>query len=383
MTFMQRAIALGQQAMGASNPNPSVGAVLVRDGLVMGEGWTQPPGQGHAEVMALAQAGERALGATLYVTLEPCCHQGRTPPCTTALLQAGVAEVHAALLDPNPLIAGKGLHALAQAGVRVVVGEDEASARRLHEAYLKFIVHRVPFVTAKFAATLDGKIATRTGESRWITGQEARDRGHHLRALSDAVMVGVGTLLADDPKLNARDHQGQPLPRQPLRVVVDSTGRTPPGASLFRQAGPVLVAGARIPAERVRRLQEAGAEVVQLPGEDGLVDLKALLAFLGQREVSSLVVEGGSRLLGAFFDQGQVDKVVAFVAPVILGDARAIPAVGGHGRPTLAEALRLRDVVVEQVGADIAIVGYPAWGAPPAGPEGMGGARAGRSRRRG
>ena len=356
---MRRALALAQQAFGNTSPNPAVGAVLVRDGRVVGEGFTQPAGQAHAEVMALRQAGEMARGATLYVTLEPCCHQGRTPPCTRAIIAAQVSEVHFAAVDPNPIVAGKGVMELEKAGIRVVAGEEAQASRKINEAYCKYITTRIPFVTAKFAASLDGKIATRTGDTRWITGEAARREAHRLRVTSDAVMVGIGTVQADDPQLTARDPDGHPLPRQPLRIVVDSTGRTPASARLLQEPGKVLVAGARIPQNRAKALSQAGAQVVQFPAEDGSVDLKALLAFLGQREVTSVLAEGGGALLGSLFDQGLVDKVVAFIAPIIIGGAGATPAVAGHGSATLGEALRLQDVHTEQLGGDMMLVGYP------------------------
>ena len=360
MDYMKQALALAGEALGTTSPNPAVGAVLVNDGQVVGEGCTQPPDQAHAEVVALKQAGDRARGAVLYVTLEPCCHQGRTPPCTSAIMAAGVAEVHMALGDPNPLVDGKGRHALEKAGIRVVVGEQEAAARKLTEAYLKYIRTRLPFVVAKFGASLDGKIATRTGDTRWITGEAARRRAHDdLRATSDAVMAGVGTVVADDPQLTARDGQGRPRDRQPLRIIVDSRGRTPVTARLFQEPGKVLLAGAHIPQDRTKALEQAGAEVLELPAEDGSVDLRALLAELGQREVAAVLVEGGGKLLGSLFDQKLVDKVVAFLAPLIIGGAEAVPAVAGAGSGTIAEAFRLHDVETEQVGEDLMVIGYP------------------------
>ncbi len=357
---MRRALALAQQALGTTSPNPAVGAVLVRNGQVVGEGLTQPAGQAHAEVVALRQAGELARGATLYVTLEPCCHHGRTPPCTQAIIDAQVGEVHFSTIDPNPLVAGKGREELQKAGIQVVVGDEGKAARKLNEAYFKFITTGIPFVTAKFGASLDGKIATRTGDTRWITGEAARREAHRLlRATSDAMMVGIGTVLADDPQLTARDPDGHPLPRQPLRIVVDSTGRTPASSRLLQEPGSVLVAGARIPQERAKALSLAGAQVSQFPAENGSVDLKALLAYLGQRDITSVLAEGGGTLLGSLFDHGLVDKVVAFIAPLIIGGVGATPAVGGLGSATLGEALRLQDVHTEQIGEDIMVVGYP------------------------
>ncbi|MBI2170543.1 MAG: bifunctional diaminohydroxyphosphoribosylaminopyrimidine deaminase/5-amino-6-(5-phosphoribosylamino)uracil reductase RibD [Chloroflexi bacterium] len=370
MDGMARALELARQALGATSPNPAVGAVVVRDGQLVGEGFTQPPGQAHAEVVALGMAGEKARGASLYVTLEPCPHYGRTPPCTRAIIQSGLREVHLAFLDPNPLVRGAGRRQLESAGIQVVVGEGEEASRKLLEAYCKFITTGLPFLTAKFAASLDGKIAARGGDSRWITGEPARREAHRLRAISDAVMVGIGTVLADDPLLTARDAQDQPLSRQPLRVVVDSQARTPPSARLLRPSaeglrppGSVLIACAHAPQARIRALRDAGAEVVEAAAEDGRVDLKELLRLLGQRQVTSILAEGGSALLGSFFDLGLVDKVAAFIAPVIVGGAGGVPAVGGQGAASMAQALRLADREVHHLGDDLLVVGYPRLGA--------------------
>ncbi|MFQ5860815.1 MAG: bifunctional diaminohydroxyphosphoribosylaminopyrimidine deaminase/5-amino-6-(5-phosphoribosylamino)uracil reductase RibD [Dehalococcoidia bacterium] len=359
MDYMKRALTLARRALGTTSPNPAVGAVVVKDGHRVGEGHTLPPGQGHAEVVALQQAGERARGATLYTTLEPCAHQGRVSPCTQAIIAAGIAEVHLAMIDPNPIVNGRGRTELEAAGIRTSVGEREQEARKLQEAYLKWITMGMPFVTAKFAMSLDGKIATATGDSRWISSEAARRYTHRLRRRADAVLVGVNTMLRDDPRLTARDSQDRPLPHQPLRVVVDSGGRMPPTAGLLRQPSTTLVATARPDLGSVAALEAAGAQVVPLPeGERGRVDLASLLRLLGQREVVSVVAEGGGALLGSLFDQGLVDKVVAFVAPVVIGGAAAPTAVAGRGVRTLAEALRLRDVTLRRVGPDMMVVGY-------------------------
>ncbi|MBI3953424.1 MAG: bifunctional diaminohydroxyphosphoribosylaminopyrimidine deaminase/5-amino-6-(5-phosphoribosylamino)uracil reductase RibD, partial [Chloroflexi bacterium] len=346
---MARALELGRGALGTTSPNPAVGAVIVRDGSAVGEGATLPPGGAHAEVVALQQAGRAARGATLYVTLEPCSHQGRTPPCTEAIVRAGIAEVHFALADPNPLVAGAGRRRLEEAGIRVVAGERQEEAAELHEAFCKWIVTRLPFVTAKVAVSLDGKLATRTGDSRWISGEPARAWAHRLRAASDAVLVGVGTVLADDPQLTARP-AGEAPPHQPLRVVVDSHGRTPPTARLFQEPGRVLIATAG-PCDQARRraLEGAGAQVWEgPPGPGGWVDLAALCQELGRREITSLLVEGGGTTLGSLFDLGLVDKLHAVIAPLILGGQQAPSMVGGRGIERVAGALRLRRVRVER-----------------------------------
>jgi len=340
------------------SPNPAVGAVVVKDGIVVGEGWTQPPGGDHAEIVALRQAGERAVGAVLYTTLEPCNHFGMTPPCTTAIVDAGITEVHAAMLDPNPRVTGRGIAILQESGILTVVGEGESEAIKVVEAYRKFVTTGAPFVTAKFAMSLDGKLATRSGDSKWITGDKARMYVHGLRATTDAIMGGVNTVLADDPQFTARDEAGVPLSRQPLRIVVDSRARTPPGARLLSEPGQALIAVGEAAPTECDVLTATGAEVVPVPAADGSIDLEALMRHLGGRQITSVLVEGGGTLLGALLDRGLVDKVVALVAPVILGGCQAPTPVAGEGVEKLSDALRLDRVEVECLGKDVAIAGY-------------------------
>ncbi len=359
MGYMSHALELARRAEGRVSPNPPVGAVLVKDGEIVGKGCTQPPGQSHAEIVALREAGDAARGAALYTTLEPCSHHGRTPPCTGAIIEAGVAEVHAAIVDPNPDVRGGGMAILAEAGLGTRVGEGEAKARRQLEAYVKYVTTGTPFVTAKFAMSLDGKIATRTGDSRWISGEKARGAVHRLRGVSDAVMVGIGTVLADDPQLTARDKRGEPLDIQPLRVVVDTRGRMPPGSRMLGEPGRTLVAAGDIDERPAGSLRTAGAEVVSLPGDAPSVDLAALMGHLASEHgVTSLVVEGGATLLGSLFDLGLVDKVVAFVSPVIIGGASAPTPVAGAGFERMADTLRLERVRWDKYGRDMAITGY-------------------------
>ena len=359
MDYMQRALALAGQALGRVSPNPAVGAVLVRDGRVVGEGFTQPPGGPHAEVVALDQAGEAALGSTLYASLEPCCHQGHTPPCTKAIIAAGVAEVHVAILDPDPNVNGRGRRELEAAGIAVRVGECDQEARRLNEAYIKHRTTGLPFVITKFAASLDGRIAAASGDSRWISGPQSRQWAHEQRATLDAIMVGVNTILVDDPQLTARP-DGQESERQPLRVVADSHGRTPASARVLQGPGRSLIATSDHSDPFWRQAIEAtGAEVLMLPRDGDSLDLGALLKALAERGVLSLLVEGGGVLLGSLFDQGLADKVQAIIAPLIIGAAEAPAAVAGRGAHRLADAWRLREVAVERLGDDILIIGYP------------------------
>jgi len=322
MDYMAQALSLAKLALGQVSPNPAVGAIVVKNGVVISQGYTQPPGSWHAEVLALKRAGKEARRGVMYVSLEPCCHHGRTPPCTQAIIAAGIGEVHMAMFDPNPLVSGRGKDELEGEGIRVYVGEHEAEAKEINEAYAKFITTGVPFVTAKFAVSLDGKIATKSGDSKWISGNEARKYVHCLRYTADAVMAGVNTVLVDDPRLTARccGGRGGTAKKQPLRVIVDGKGRTPLTAQLFSEPGKALLAlGKSATLEEKTALAQIGAELLELPSEEGLVDLKGLLKALGEREITSVLVEGGGTLLGSLFDHGLVDKVVAFIAPIIIG----------------------------------------------------------------
>ena len=358
MSYMERALTLARGALGSTSPNPSVGAVVVKNGKVVAEGWTQPPGGEHAEAMALRLAGSEASGGTLYTSLEPCNHLGRTPPCTEAIIAAGIAEVHASLPDPNPHVEGGGIKRLEEAGVRCVKGENQSEAGRLIEAFAKYAETGRPFVTAKFAMSLDGKIAARSGDSKWITGEESRRFVHQLRSEVDAVMVGINTALADDPMLTARDSEGAPLPRQPLRVVVDSSGRMPGDATMLSEPGDTLIVTSSADYQGSGAAGKPGTSIARLPASDGRVDMDALHELLGRREITSVLVEGGSTLLGSLFDLGLVDKVVAFVAPVIIGGQGAPSPVAGAGIDNMADALRLKDVEISRFGADVAIIGY-------------------------
>ncbi len=383
---MERAIHLAQQALGTTSPNPAVGAVVVKDGVTLGSGHTQPPGGPHAEIMALGEAGPSAKGAALYTTLEPCCTYGRTPPCTDAIINAGIKEVHIGAIDPNPRVSGDGAAQLETAGIEVhfvtteqwPLGTDHwhRPLTELYEAFAKHITTGLPFVTSKFAMSLDGKIATRTGDSKWVTGPEARARVQHLRREADAVMVGVNTVLADNPQLTARDADGAPLSRQPLRVILDSRCRTPPDARLLREPGATLIlTTGEAPEDRISALGRAGAEVLtvanaQSPVPDHRplttghwppsgVDLHAALKELGRRGVVTLLVEAGGTLQGGLFDAGLVDKVFAFVAPLIIGGAQAASPVEGAGPGLMAETHRLYRTRLEQYGPDWLITGYP------------------------
>ncbi|GAA5786558.1 bifunctional diaminohydroxyphosphoribosylaminopyrimidine deaminase/5-amino-6-(5-phosphoribosylamino)uracil reductase RibD [Chitiniphilus shinanonensis] len=317
--MMQRALAQAARGACITSPNPSVGCVLVRDGVIVGAGHSQQAGGPHAEVMALRQAGDAARGATAYVTLEPCSHHGRTPPCADALVAAGVARVVVALTDPNPLVAGQGLARLRAAGIEVAAGVLRDAAQAHHKGFLSRMVRGRPWTRLKLAASLDGRIALRDGQSQWITGPAARADVQRLRARSCAMLTGIGTVLADDAQLTVREPQGVLWQgRQPLRVVVDSDLRTPPGARLLQTPGGLLVAARD--SERRAALEAGGAGIVLLPGADGRVDLAALLELLGQRGINELTVEAGGTLAGALLSRGLVDEAVLYQAPVLLGD---------------------------------------------------------------
>lgn len=357
---MRRALELARQALGRSSPNPSVGALVLSEGRIVGEGWTAPAGGPHAEVVALRQAGQAARGATIYVTLEPCCHHGRTPPCTDALIAAGVRRVEVATLDPNPAVAGAGVAALRAAGIEVRIGLGAAAARALIAPFRRWVLHGRPLVLAKYAMTLDGRVASRTGDSRWISGPASRLLVHRLRDVSDAILVGAGTVLADDPRLSARLPEGEEA-RQPLRVVLDSRGRLPLAAKIFdpEQGGPTLVASVRPNADWTGALGRRGIETWHLPGDEaGRVELTALLERLAkERDITSLLVEGGSAVLGAFLGQGLADRLLAFVAPKLIGGRDAPGPVGDPGRAAMAQAQVLGTPRWARLGQDVLVWG--------------------------
>ncbi len=354
---MHRALELASRGLGRTSPNPAVGAVVARGGVVVGEGWHRRAGEPHAERIALGNAGEAAVGAEIYVTLEPCCHHGRTPPCTDAIIEAGIRRVVYAMPDPDPRCAGAGAATLRAAGVEVVDGLLRDEAERLLEPYVKHRRTGVPLVTLKLGMSLDGKIATRSGHSRWITGEDSRRLVHEMRNRADAVMVGVGTVLADDPALTTR---GVPDGRDALRVVADSSARTPPAAAVVSggsDAGCLVACTEAAPQERVDALVAAGAEVIRLPEREGRVALPALMAELGRRGTLSVLLEGGAGLAWGALAARVVDRVALFYAPIVIGGESAVPAVGGFGAERVEDAFGLSDLSVRHVGRDLLVEG--------------------------
>jgi len=356
---MARALELAARGQGQVSPSPLVGCVIARGGEeVIGEGFYLYDGVKHAETLALEQAGGRARGATAYVSLEPHAHQGRTPPCTTALIEAGIERVVAPIEDPNPVVSGRGFAELRAAGLAVEVGLMELEAARLNEKYIHSHRHSRPFVHLKLACSLDGRIATRTGDARWITGESARRRVHQLRHEYDAILIGAGTATADDPLLT--DRSGRPRRRPLVRVLLDDDLRLSPASQLVRTARetPLLVfTSDENAAEGTNALERCGVEVVRLRG--GARDLNLVLASLHQRALQSLLIEGGGIIAGLFHDAELLDKVSFFVAPLLIGGSAATAAIGGAGAESIASALRLHHTTYTPHGDDIEITGYP------------------------
>jgi diaminohydroxyphosphoribosylaminopyrimidine deaminase/5-amino-6-(5-phosphoribosylamino)uracil reductase len=362
--FMREALRLAARGRGRTSPNPMVGAVVVKRGRVVGRGYHRRAGTAHAEINALTDAGSRAAGADVYVNLEPCSHHGRTPPCTEALIAAGVRRVVVGIVDPNPLVNGAGLAKLRRADVEVVTGVLADECARLNEAFSLYIRQRRPHITLKSAITLDGRVASRSGHARWVSGAGARRASHKLRNELDAIIVGSGTALADDPQLDCRDIRGG---RDPIRVVFDSRLELPTTARMIAlgqhsNAPTWVVCAKRAPAARARALEAQGVRLFRVGTDKGHVRVDEALAALAAEGVVSALLEGGPTLSGAFWRAGCVDRLVAFVAPKLLADPQALPMIAGGAAPTMADATALDEVSVRKVGSDIMISGRVAWG---------------------
>jgi len=356
LKMMRQALALARRGAGKTAPNPAVGCVIVRDGKVVGRGWHRKAGTPHAEVHALNEAGELAAGADAYVTLEPCAHFGKTPPCARALIAARVARVYVGMVDPNPLVAGGGIEMLREAGIEVEVGMLEEACRELNRPFIKWIQTRLPYVVLKSALTLDGMSATASGDSRWVTSDRARREVHRLRGKLDAIMVGVGTVVKDDPQLTCRVPGG----RDPLRVVVDSTLRIPLHAALFtvQSAAGTVIATCCRDEQRIEAVTSRGVRVLSCRESDGRVDLADLFSRLGELGVQSVLLEGGSHLAGAALRAGLIDRCMIFLAPKLVGGV-GMGLFAGQGAALMKDAVKLEGMTVKRVGVDLLIEGTP------------------------
>lgn len=354
--FMQLALQLARSVRGQTSPNPMVGAVIVRNQQIVGMGAHLQAGEAHAEVNALQMAGEKARGATMYVSLEPCNHTGRTPPCTEQLIKAGIKRVVMATLDPNPLVSGQGMLRLQEAGIEVEVGLLDEAATALNECFNHYIVHNKPFVTLKTATTLDGKIATVTGESKWITSQEARLDVHRLRHEHDAILVGVNTVLHDDPQLTTRLPGGG---RNPIRIILDSNLKTPLQAKVLdcQQAPTWIFTNRTVTEKQIKPYLDKGVRVWRTNSTDK-VPLHEMLTILGKEQVTSLLIEGGGEVNAAFLEGRLVNKVVAYIAPKLIGGNKAASSFRGEGFPFLKDVPTLKKVSYEMLGQDLKVVGY-------------------------
>ncbi len=379
--YIKLAIKLAKKGLGYTSPNPLVGAIIVRNGNIVGRGYHQGYGLPHAEINALRKAKKRAKGATLYLNLEPCCFFGKTPPCTTAIISAGIKEVVTSLKDPNPKVSGRGIRQLRKAGIKVETGILREEARKLNEIYLKYITTKKPFVTLKIAMSLDGKIATKTGESKWITSISARNFSHQLRFLYDGILVGIGTVLKDNPYLNytptylppllrfAKQNGGGglrrvrrggkeiPIQKRFVKVIVDSSARIPIDVNLLKKSKVILATTKMAPINKLRKLEKKGVEILILE-KDKKVDLLRLMEELGKREISNLLIEGGGEINEAALRLGIVDKVCFFVSPKIIGGSQAKTPVEGGGISHLKEAILLKELKCRPIGEDFLIEGY-------------------------
>ena len=357
--YLKQALKLAAKARGRTSPNPMVGALVVKNDKIVGKGFHPAAGKPHAEIYALREAGKQARQATMYVTLEPCNHQGRTPPCTEAIIEAGISRVVIGMEDPNPKVAGKGMARLRKAGIETLTGSLENECRRLNEAYIKYITTKTPFVTLKIAASMDGRIATHAGHSHWISNEKSRRYVHRLRDKTDAILIGIGTLLQDNPKLTTR------LPRKkghnPYRIIVDSWLRTPLYANIFGEDAKekLILATSCKDHEELKLYRERALHILQIPiNELGQLDLKILMKKLAQLEIMSVLIEGGSEISGSSVDAGIVDKICFFYAPLLIGGRGSIGMMGGKGIDFIPEAPKVKDLKIKHFGTDICIEGY-------------------------
>lgn len=357
--YMRLAIRLAKKARGRTSPNPLVGAVVVKNGEIVGKGFHKKAGEPHAEINALNDAGKKAAGGELYVNLEPCNHYGRTPPCTKRIVDSGIKKVYVGMEDPNKNVAGGGIQCLKDNGIYVKQGILKDECQNLNEAYIKYITEKKPFVILKSAASLDGKIATRVGDTKWITNEKSRAILHRLRDEVDGILVGIGTVMADDPELTTRlkDRKG----KDPVRIIVDSKLRILPGAKVLNsesEAETIIATTELAPKEKIKKIEALGARVLVVGSKDSRVDLGELVYELGKLEITSLLIEGGAEINGSSLDSGIIDKVLFFYAPKIIGGTGALNMIGGEGIEKLSDAVNLRDIKVRRLGDDILVEGY-------------------------
>lgn len=353
MPIMKMALDISHNSVGISKPNPPVGAVIVKDGEIIGKGWTGAPGTPHAEIEAIKDAGPNVIDSTLYVTLEPCAHYGRTPPCIDKIIESGISQVRISIIDPDPRVNGLGISKLKDAGIDVYIGELEEYSLRQMESHIKLMKTGTPFVTVKFASTLDGKVATRLRDSKWITNDQSRIEAHNMRASSDVVMVGIGTVIADDPFLTVRNSTISGS-KNPIRVILDSELRISSKSNVINDGNHTIIATT---SHKKINFPES-VEVAVFSENDLKVDIKSLLKYLGELSVSSVLIEGGPTLIGAFFDENLVDKVHAFIAPAIIGGLDSLNAVSGRGVSLMSEIIRLNSVQYKTIDNDILVTGY-------------------------
>lgn len=354
--FMNLAFRLAKKAKGLTSPNPMVGALVVKNGRIIGKGYHEKAGLPHAEIIALDEAGQKAEGATLYVTLEPCAHFGKTPPCVDRILRSQVKNVVIGTYDPNPLNNGRGIEILRKNKIKVEVGFLEGKLKKLNEPFFKYIRKKFPFVTVKVGQSLDGRIATYTGDSKWITSDKTRSYARRLRSDYDAIMVGVNTILRDDPKLNTWFSK-----KQPIKIVVDSQLSTPEKAKIFSADSKVIIVTlSSKPGQETenRGILEQKARILQVKEKDGQINLRNMMKKLAQLEITNIIVEGGGTLIGALFDEGLVDKVLFFISPKIIGGKDAISSVMGRGIARIDKAIKLKEVSLKRIGEDFLVQGY-------------------------
>lgn len=357
--FMQMALDLARKGQGFTSPNPLVGAVVVKDGLVVGSGYHQAAGKPHAEVNAIDDAGDAASGATIYVNLEPCNHTGRTPPCTHKIIQSGIRRVVVAMKDPNPDVTGGGIDYLKAEGLQVSLGVCQREAQRLNEVFIKFINTRRPFVILKCAATLDGRIATRSGDSKWITNEQSRSHAHYLRHCVDGILVGINTVKADNPSLTTRLVNGPAV--DPVRIILDTRLSIPPDARVLRldsDSDTILVVGKEIDSQKRSAIEKRGVRILEAPLEGGRISMAKLMEQLGEMGITSLLIEGGGRVIASALHSGIVDKIAFFYAPKILGGDDGIPICRGKGPATMKDSIAVKNISVRRFGDDVMVEGY-------------------------